>query len=64
MKSRGCECPLRRLDSTEQKPQVSLFDDAGGAVEAIARPMLDALWQAAGLERCFDYDDAGGWSPK
>jgi hypothetical protein len=44
-------------------PELTL-DDAGGAVEAFARPMLDALWQAAGLERCFDYDDAGGWSPK
>jgi hypothetical protein len=28
------------------------------------RPVLDALWQAAGLERCFDYSEDGQWMPQ
>jgi hypothetical protein len=31
---------------------------------AVLKPILDHLWQAAGLERCFDYDEQGQWSPQ
>jgi hypothetical protein len=31
---------------------------------AVLKPALDALWQAAGLERCFDYDEDGRWAPQ
>jgi hypothetical protein len=30
-------------------------------VPALLRPVLDGLWQAAGLERCGDYDESGAW---
>jgi hypothetical protein len=30
----------------------------------ILKPLLDELWQAAGLARCFDYDDQGKWKPE
>jgi Schlafen, AlbA_2 len=38
------------------------FDDA--AAHELAKPLLDALWQAAGYPRCFDYDDGGQWKPR
>lgn len=28
------------------------------------RPLLDGFWNACGFERCFDYDDAGKYSPR
>jgi len=35
-----------------------------GSVDDIARPMLDVLWQAFGIERCLEYDEAtGNWAP-
>jgi len=30
----------------------------------LLRPMLDEMWQAAGMTRCFDYDDQGIWNPR
>jgi hypothetical protein len=30
---------------------------------ALLRPVFDALWQAAGFERCFHYDEKGEWTP-
>ncbi len=30
----------------------------------VLKPVLDALWQAAGLERCFDYSADGAWAPQ
>ena len=29
--------------------------------QALARPLLDATWQAAGLSHCMQYDDKGIW---
>lgn len=29
----------------------------------LLRPMFDALWQAAGFERCLDYDKTDAWAP-
>jgi hypothetical protein len=34
-----------------------------GDAEKLLKPLLDELWQAAGLERCFDYDAEGNWKP-
>lgn len=31
-------------------------------VTQLLRPVLDILWQAAGWERCYNYDDQGQWS--
>lgn len=30
----------------------------------VLKPVLDALWQSAGLERCFDYSADGTWRPQ
>ena len=30
----------------------------------VLKPAMDALWQAAGLERCFDYAEDGRWVPQ
>jgi hypothetical protein len=30
----------------------------------LIKPLLDELWQAAGLARCLDYDDKGEWHPQ
>lgn len=44
-------------------PEIVLADYDQPAVTAL-KPSLDALWQAAGLERCFDYDADGRWAPQ
>jgi hypothetical protein len=46
--------PLREVLLTEWQ----------GDVQVILRPLLDELWQAAGLPRCFDYDDQRNWNPR
>ncbi len=35
----------------------------GGDTRIALKPLLDEVWQAAGLARCFDYDDQGNWKP-
>ena len=37
--------------------------DWGVPVETLLKPLLDELWQAAGLPRCFDYDNDANWTP-
>jgi len=44
-------------------PEIVLADYVEPAMAAL-KPALDALWQAAGLERCFDFAEAGGWAPE
>ena len=29
-------------------------------IDSVIRPLLDTLWQAFGVERCLDFDDATG----
>jgi hypothetical protein len=41
-----------------------LLQDFEGDSHALAKTMVDALWQAAGLPRCFNYNDAGVWEPR
>jgi hypothetical protein len=43
-----------------QLPDILIHDGdlAGGK---IMRPIFDAIWNAGGLERCFDYDEEGRW---
>ena len=43
-----------------QLPDV-VVDDFSCDLRATLRPALDALWQAAGLERCTKYDENGQW---
>jgi len=38
-----------------------LLDSANADVEAELRPILDAIWQAAGLARCLLYSRDGEW---
>lgn len=33
-------------------------------VDSVVRPILDVLWQAFGVERCYEYNDQGVWSPR
>jgi len=40
-----------------------LLTDWDGDVRVILKPLLDELWQAAGLARCLDYDNQGNWHP-
>lgn len=40
-----------------------LVDWDDGDTRALLKPLLDEVWQAAGLARCFDYNDQGNWSP-
>jgi hypothetical protein len=40
-----------------------LLTDWSGDLPVTFKPLLDELWQAAGLARCFDYNDAGNWNP-
>ena len=41
-----------------------VIDDLNAAATGVLRPALDTLWQAAGLERCFDYAEDGRWAPQ
>jgi hypothetical protein len=46
-------------------PQMVLEEfDAELQPEVLARPLLDALWQGAGLQRCLDYNESGAWKPR
>jgi hypothetical protein len=41
-----------------------LVPELPAEVATLLRPTFDALWQAAGFERCLDYDDSGAWAPR
>jgi hypothetical protein len=43
--------------------EVTMVDREGDAW-VVLKPLLNELWQAAGLPRCFDYDDDGNWKPR
>jgi len=38
-----------------------LIDDTGAIPATVMRPMIEALWQAAGFERCKEYGADGSW---
>lgn len=42
----------------------TVMQEYESAAPALLKPALDALWQAAGLERCFDYSEDGRWAPQ
>uniref|UniRef100_C6E2D2 Putative transcriptional regulator n=1 Tax=Geobacter sp. (strain M21) TaxID=443144 RepID=C6E2D2_GEOSM len=44
-----------------QLPDI-LIQDADFAGGKTMRPIFDAIWNAGGLERCFDYDEEGRWN--
>jgi len=33
-------------------------------VDTLVRPMMDILWQAFDVSRCFEYDESGAWCPR
>jgi hypothetical protein len=41
-----------------------VLQDFDGTESFIGKPIVDALWQAGGLERCLDYNDDGIWLPR
>lgn len=41
-----------------------VMQDYDSSAPGVLKPVLDALWQAAGLERCFDYAEGGRWAPQ
>jgi hypothetical protein len=43
-----------------QLPDV-LIEDENLAAGKIMRPIFDAIWNAAGWEKCFNYDEDGRW---
>lgn len=43
-----------------QLPDV-LIEDENVAAGKIMRPIFDAIWNAAGWEKCFNYDEDGRW---
>lgn len=44
-------------------PEKWVEDIATVQIDAIARPMLDTLWQAFDLAACGYYDAQGNWTP-
>jgi len=38
-----------------------LIEGYGCDNPTVLRPIFDAVWNAAGWERCFDYDEKGIW---
>ncbi|MBN2476588.1 MAG: ATP-binding protein [Pirellulales bacterium] len=43
-------------------PEV-VFQDLSEVPATVLRPIFDAVWQSAGLERSFNYSEDGKWSP-
>jgi hypothetical protein len=44
-------------------PEV-IVEDLNVDVPTVLRPMFDAVWNAAGFVRSFNYDDSGQWNPR
>jgi hypothetical protein len=61
--------PSRRFFNDSRKPidrdilqfPSILMDDANTEVKRFLKPTLDIFWQAAGFNRCLNYDDEGEW---
>jgi hypothetical protein len=65
-------CVSRRLRLSDRSvfdrdtillPEISLVS-LDSSTPDVLKPVMDALWQAAGHARCFDYDDGGQWAPQ
>ena len=41
-----------------------MIEDYAADLPTVLRPILDALWNAAGFDRCLNYDEKGNWSPR
>jgi hypothetical protein len=50
--------PIRQRDLSLPTITVSTYDQP---IEAMLRPMFDALWNSCGLKRSFNYDQNGSW---
>ncbi len=40
-----------------------LIEDYTVNVPTALRPIFDAVWNATGFDRSFNYDEAGNWNP-
>jgi len=61
----GLGSSLRPLDrNMVLLPDVVVRESGSVDVPTVLKPLMDALWQAFGLVRCLDYDDAGKWAPR
>jgi hypothetical protein len=38
-----------------------LIEDLAVDLPSLFKPAFDAMWQASGWSRCFDYDEDGSW---
>jgi hypothetical protein len=54
----------RPIDRAILKLPDVLIPELPADAASLLRPTFDAVWQAAGFERCLDYDEKGAWSPQ
>jgi hypothetical protein len=45
-------------------PQLWVDDVAFAKADDHAKPLLDTMWQAFGVKRCFEYSEDGSWQPR
>ena len=42
----------------------ALVEDLGARTEDIARPLIDAVWNATGYAKSPNFDEKGEWKPR
>jgi hypothetical protein len=52
------------IDRDELEVPEIMLEDLGKDPAEVLRPVFDAVWNAAALPRCFNYDKDGNWSDK
>lgn len=60
----GIRSPIRPLDRDVLLLPELVIQERGADIQTSIRPILDALWQSFGADRCPDYDDSGQWRPQ
>jgi hypothetical protein len=53
-----------RVPRSLASPHMVKADDADFDTKVVLRPLLNALWQAAGYSRCLDFTEAGAWTQR
>lgn len=63
--TRGCgiasQPQIRTFDREVGPLPDVLVDEFGADVRELVRPVLDIVWQAAGFQRCYLFDEQGNW---
>lgn len=60
----GTQVSDRRIRRLEEDPLVlpeTLVFEPSVLPQEFMRPVFDAMWQAGGYARCYEYDDEGIW---